>query len=94
MDLNELSLDQLLKTVVALDASDLHLVAGAEPQVRIHSIMTPLDLPKLDRNTIQTLCYAMLTDSQKKKFEEEKELDFAIDLPKIGRFRSNYYYER
>ncbi|MDR1912794.1 MAG: PilT/PilU family type 4a pilus ATPase, partial [Helicobacteraceae bacterium] len=39
-------------------------------------------------------CYAMLTDSQKKKFEEEKELDFAIDLPKIGRFRSNYYYER
>ncbi|MDR1450883.1 MAG: type IV pilus twitching motility protein PilT [Helicobacteraceae bacterium] len=94
MDLSELSLDQLLKTVVAHEASDLHLIVGAEPQVRINAVMTPLDLPKLDRNTVQTLCYAVLTDSQKKKFEEAKELDFALDLPTIGRFRVNYYYER
>ncbi|MDR0665492.1 MAG: PilT/PilU family type 4a pilus ATPase [Helicobacteraceae bacterium] len=94
MELSDLSLDQLLKTVIAHDASDLHLIVGAEPQVRIHSIITPLDLPKLDRNTVQTMCYSVLTDSQKKKFEEEKELDFALDMPTIGRFRCNYYYER
>lgn len=90
----ELTLDQLLKTVVAHGASDLHLVANSEPQVRINGHLTPLDLPKIERTTIQNVCYSILTESQKKKIEETQELDFAVDLPKIGRFRVNYYYER
>ncbi|MDR2905681.1 MAG: type IV pilus twitching motility protein PilT [Helicobacteraceae bacterium] len=94
MELADLTLDQLMKTVLAHKGSDLHLIQNVEPQVRIYGKMTPLDLPKLDANTIQTLCYAILTDSQKKAFEEQKEIDFAMEFPKIGRFRVNYYWER
>lgn len=89
-----LTIDQLLKTVVQHKASDLHLIVGTEPQVRIDGAMVPLDIGALNQNSIQSLCYAVLTEMQKKKLEETKELDFAIDLPNIGRFRGNYYYER
>lgn len=90
----DLTLDQLLKTVVAHDASDLHLIVDSEPQIRMSGSMTALDLPKLDKNSIQSLCYSILTEMQKKKLEETKELDFAVEIPKVGRFRGNYYYER
>ena len=90
----ELTLDQLLKTVTAHGASDLHLVVGSEPQIRLNGHMSALDLPKLERTQVQSLCYSIITEAQKKKLEETKELDFAVDLPKIGRFRGNYYYER
>jgi twitching motility protein PilT len=90
----ELTLDQLLKTVTAHNASDLHLIVDSEPMIRIDGRLTPLDLPKLNRNQIQGLGYSIITESQKKKLEEFKELDFAIDVPNIGRFRGNYYFER
>lgn len=90
----ELTLDQLLKTIVAYKASDLHLVVDSEPQIRLDGALQPLDLEKITKNQIQNLCYSVLTESQKKKFEEHKELDFALDLPGIGRFRGNYYMER
>lgn len=90
----DITIDQLLKTVVQHKASDLHLIVGTEPQVRIDGVMAPLDVGALTKNTIQSLCYSLLTEMQKKKLEETKELDFAVDLPNIGRFRVNYYYER
>ncbi|MDR3347892.1 MAG: type IV pilus twitching motility protein PilT [Helicobacteraceae bacterium] len=90
----DITLEQLLKTVVAHGASDLHLIASSEPQIRLNGQITPIDLDKMDRNDIQNLCYAILTESQKKVLEETKELDFAVDLPTVGRFRGNLYYER
>ena len=90
----DLTLDQLLKTVAAHGASDLHLVTNSEPQIRIDGGLQPLDLPKMTRNQIQTLAYSIITETQKKNFEEHRELDFAIELPGIGRFRGNYYHER
>ncbi len=82
----------LLKSIGEYKASDLHLVSRSEPQIRIDGKLTPLDLPKLNGQTIETMCYSILTDKQKKDLEENKELDFAIELPNIGRFRANYYY--
>ena len=82
----------LLKTISEYKASDLHLVSRSEPQIRIDGKLTPLDLPKLDGQTIETMCYSLITDKQKKELEEKKELDFAIELPNIGRFRVNYYH--
>ena len=49
-------------------------------------------MQKLDGTIIEELCYALITDKQKRKLEEEKELDFAIMFPDVGRFRANYYY--
>ncbi len=90
--MREIDLNLLLKNVVAHNASDLHLVSGSEPQVRIDGRLIPLDLPKLDASSIEKMCYSLITDKQKKILEEEKELDFAIYIPNVGRFRGNYYY--
>lgn len=86
-----LDIRKLLKSVVAYKASDLHLVSRSEPQIRIDGRLTPIKLPVLDGNTIQDMCYSLLTDKQKKTFEEEHELDFAVKIPDVGRFRANYY---
>ncbi len=82
----------LLRTIAEYNASDLHLVSRSEPQIRIDGKLTPLDLPKLTAEATEAMCYALITDRQKKELEENKELDFAIELPGIGRFRANYYY--
>ena len=84
-------INALLKTVVAHNASDLHLVPGSEPQVRIDGKLVPLNLPPLTGQEIQNLCYSIITEKQKKEFEEHYELDFAISISNIGRFRGNYY---
>ena len=87
-----INLKALLKNVVAYKASDLHLVSRSEPQIRIDGKLVGLDMDKLDGNAIEEMCYTMITDKQKKQLEENKELDFAIMFPDIGRFRANYYY--
>jgi len=90
----DFTLSQLLKTVSAHNASDLHLIVGSEPKIRLDGSLQPLDLPVLAPNEIQSLCYSILVDSQKKKFEETKELDFAFAMPDVGRFRGNYCMEK
>jgi len=86
-----LDMNTLLKTVIAHKASDLHLVAGSEPQVRIDGKLVPLNLPKLSGEEIQNLCYSIITEKQKKIFEEELELDFSFSYQNKARFRANYY---
>ncbi len=87
-----LSIKALLKNIVAYKASDLHLVSRSEPQIRIDGKLIALDMDKLNGKEIEEMCYTLLTDRQKKDIEENKELDFAIMFPDIGRFRANYYY--
>lgn len=81
----------LLKTTLAHRASDLHLVVGSEPQIRIDGKLVKLDLPPISQKNAEDICYSILTEEQKRVFEEEKELDFAVTLPEFGRFRVNYY---
>jgi len=88
----QMDINTLLKNIVAHGASDLHLVSRSEPQIRIDGKLVPLNLPKLDGKTIEEMCYALITDKQKKHLEENKEVDFAIEIPNVGRFRGNYYY--
>jgi len=86
-----IDIKKLLQSVVAHGASDLHLVARAEPQIRIDGALKPVNLPVLTGKDIEEMTYALLTEKQKKSFEEHWELDFALMLPGIGRFRANYY---
>lgn len=92
--MSSITLDKILQTVTAYKASDLHLVAGTEPQIRISGKMTALDLESLDGSAIQSLCYSVINDNQKKYFEENKELDFTFSLKGVGRFRANYYFQQ
>ena len=56
------------------------------------ALLRPLEFGVLSGKDIENLCYALITDAQKSELENNKELDFAIELPNIGRFRGNYYY--
>ena len=86
-----LDITKLLKSVVAYKSSDLHLVSRSEPQIRIDGKLVALNLPVLDGKMIEEMSYSLLTEKQKKEFESEREIDFAIVIPDVGRFRANYY---
>jgi len=86
-----IDIKKLLQSVVSHGASDLHLVARSEPQIRIDGSLKAVKLPVLTGEDIEEMTYALLTEKQKKMFEEHLELDFSIMLPEIGRFRANYY---
>jgi len=88
------TLEQLLKSIKDYGASDLHLNVGAEPMLRMSGKLTPLNLPKLEGEDTLHLCYSVLTEKQKSKLEEELELDFSFEIPKVARFRANYFFER
>lgn len=86
-----IDIKKLLKSVLAFKSSDLHLVVGSEPQIRIDKELRPLNLPVLNAKEVEEMAYALIEDKQKKEFEENNELDFSFQLEGIGRFRANYY---
>ena len=88
------TLPELLKTTVELEGSDLHLSIGSPPQVRVHGALRRLDFPDLSPSDIKTLAYSVLTDAQKKRFEENMELDFSFGIRGIARFRCNLFNQR
>jgi len=86
---------ELLEKMVDLNASDLHISAGAPPVLRINQKLIPMrQFPVLTGNDTRLLVYNILTEFQKKKFEENRELDFAISIPKLSRFRANAFFQR
>ena len=88
------TLPELLKTTVELDGSDLHLTTSAPPTVRVHGKLTRLDQPVLGPADTKQLGYSVLTDAQKKRFEETLELDFSFGLKGLARFRCNMFNQR
>ena len=88
------TLPELLNALVDLDGSDLHITTNTPPQVRIHGKLHPLDLPVLTPAETKQLAYSVLTDSQKRRFEETMELDFSFGLRNLARFRCNVFNQR
>jgi twitching motility protein PilT len=89
-----MNLVDLLKTTLELKGSDLHLSIGSPPQVRVDGHLRRLEQPVLTPDTVKSLCYSVLTDAQKKKFEETWELDLAFGLRGVGRFRCNVFNQK
>ena len=89
--MTEFNIKKLLQSVIVHKASDLHLIAKKEPLLRLDGRLRPVNMPKLTGEDIEEMCYSLLTEKQKKRFEEENELDFAVELEGVGRFRVNYY---
>jgi twitching motility protein PilT len=92
--LSNVSIHQLLKTMVDQGASDLHLTTGSPPQIRVDGHMVPLKLPSLQPSDTKQYCYSILTDAQKRKFEEENELDLSFGVKGLARFRGNIFTQR
>ncbi len=88
------NLHQLLKLMVDKNASDLHLTVNSPPQLRIDGHLHPLRMPPLTSNETRGLCYSVLTESQKKKFEASNELDLSFGVKGLARFRGNIFTQR
>ena len=88
------NLHQLLKAMVEKGASDLHVTTGSPPQLRIDGKLVPLKTPPLSPVDTKQLCYSILTDAQKHKFEEDSELDLSFGVKGLSRFRANIFMQR
>ena len=89
-----LNMHQLLKTLVENNGSDLHITTGSPPQIRVDGRMTPLKMSPLQPAETKQICYSILTDAQKRKFEEENELDLSFGVKGLSRFRGNIFMQR
>jgi len=89
------TLPELLKVLVEKDGSDLHIATDTPPQVRVHGHLERLEGAPLTPAETKQLVYSVLTDAQKKRFEESNELDFSFGIKAIGsRFRCNVFSQR
>ena len=88
------TLPELLQTMVQMQGSDLHLTTATPPQVRVHGKLQRLDGADLQPADTKQLAYSVLTDVQKKRFEESLELDFSFGLKGLARFRCNMFNQR
>lgn len=87
------NLHQLLKLMVDKDASDLHVTVNSPPQLRIDGTLVRLKTSPLDSKKTRQLCYSVLTDKQKQKFETHNELDFSFGVKGLSRFRGNIFMQ-
>ncbi|HET7753636.1 MAG TPA: type IV pilus twitching motility protein PilT [Anaeromyxobacteraceae bacterium] len=88
------NLHQLLKAMVEKGSSDLHITTGSPPQLRIDGKLVPLKTGPLSPIETKQLCYSILTDAQKHKFEEDSELDLSFGVKGLSRFRANIFMQR
>jgi twitching motility protein PilT len=88
------NLHQLLKAMIEKGASDLHITTSSPPQLRIDGKLHPLKVPPLAPPETKQLCYSILTDAQKHKFEENNELDLSFGVRGLSRFRANVFMQR
>jgi twitching motility protein PilT len=89
-----LTLSDLLKRMLEMGGSDLHVTTNTPPQIRVHGHLVPLDLPQLTPAETKQLAYSVMTDAQKHRFEETFELDFSFGLKGLARFRANVFNQR
>ena len=80
--------------MVEKGSSDLHITTGSPPQLRIDGELVPLKAAPLSPVETKQICYSVLTDAQKAKFEEDHELDLSFGVKALSRFRANLYMQR
>jgi twitching motility protein PilT len=88
------TLPELLKRMFELGASDLHITSGTPPQIRVHGKLQRLPTDDLSPADTKRLVYSVLSDAQKKRFEEQLELDFSFGVRGLARFRCNVFSQR
>jgi twitching motility protein PilT len=88
------SLNRLLELTIGRGASDLHLLADHPPVLRIHGKIETESGLKFSSDEIEKLLYSIMSRSQIRKFEQEKELDFGIQYDSINRFRINVHQQK
>ncbi|MCL2182768.1 MAG: type IV pilus twitching motility protein PilT [Chitinispirillia bacterium] len=88
------NIHELLKKMVDMRASDLHLTNNSPPLYRVDGRLTPFSPEKLAADEVLKLAYTIMSEAQRKSFEQNKEVDFAIGVQNLGRFRVNVFLQR
>ncbi len=86
-----MDMTDLLQFSVENNASDLHIAAGLPPMVRVDGDLRRIDLPSMDKKSVLDLLYDIMSDNNRKQFEENLETDFAFEIPNFARFRVNVF---
>jgi twitching motility protein PilT len=89
-----LTLRQLLRLMVERGSSDLHITTGSPPQLRIDGSLVPLRTPPLKPRESKALCYEVMTEDQRLRFEKGHEIDFSFGVKSLSRFRANVFLQR
>ena len=88
------TLTDLLRLTIEKKGSDLHIVAGIEPRIRINGHLEKQDFPPLAPEDVEQLLFPVMTEEQKREFENEWELDLGVSVPNCARFRGNMIVQR
>ena len=89
-----LDLPSLLKATLEAGGSDLHLATGQPPLVRLRGKMIRSQAPPLAEAQARDLVYSVMSEEQRRSFEDGAEIDFAFELPGLARFRANVFRQR
>ncbi|MBI5560319.1 MAG: type IV pilus twitching motility protein PilT, partial [Deltaproteobacteria bacterium] len=84
----------LLRTLIEKGGSDLHIAAGSPPRLRVSGKLVLMDQTPFTGVETKQMCYSILTDAQKHKFEDENEIDFSFGIKGLSRFRGNVFTQR
>ena len=86
-----MEISELLAFSVKNKASDLHLSAGLPPMIRVHGDIRRINVPPLSNQEVRAMIYDIMSDSQRKGYEEFLEIDFSFELRDVARFRVNAF---
>jgi twitching motility protein PilT len=90
----QVNLHQLLKAMLDQGATDLHITQASPPMLRLDGRLVPLRTPPLKPDDTKALCYSILSDKQKHRFEEDLEIDLSFGVKGLARFRANLYLQK
>jgi len=82
---------QLLAFGVKQGASDLHLSSGLPPMIRVDGDIRRINVPEMDHKQVHDMIYDIMSDKQRKDYEEFLETDFSFEIPGLARFRVNAF---
>ncbi len=89
-----MQLGEILKTASQHDASDIHIISGHPPMMRVHTVMTPMDCPILTPEAVETALQEMTNPEQRESFKKNKDLDLSYHIEGLGRYRVNAHRQR
>ena len=89
-----MQLHDILRTAYEHDASDIHIISGHPPMMRVHTVMTPMDYPILTPESAQAALKEMISTRQQATFDEDKDLDFSYEIEGLCRYRVNAHMQR
>jgi twitching motility protein PilT len=89
-----MELGEVLKVAYDHDASDIHLISGHPPIMRVHTVMTPMDFPVLTPQSVRATLEHMIKKPQIERFEDQQDLDFSYEVASMGRYRVNAHFQR